>query len=223
MKSGRATMSSVEKAEESLQRAAAVTDSLGGRLVAAQPEEEAAIAIVGIGCRYPGGIVDVETFWRVLDEGIDAVTEVPRERWDIDALYDPDPMTPGKMTSCYGGFLPEIDRFDADFFSISTREAVTLDPQQRLLLETSWEALEHAGIAAERLLGSATGVFVGLMSYEYGTLGAGLERLDGYVGTGSLGSVASGRISYVLGLQGPSLTVDTATSSSLVAAHLACQ
>src|SRR6266542_2122420 len=226
MKSGRATMSSVEKAEESLQRAAAVTDSLGGRLVAAQPEEEAAIAIVGIGCRYPGGIVDVETFWRVLDEGIDAVTEVPRERWDIDALYDPDPAAPGKMTSRYGGFLPEIDRFDAEFFGISPREAVSLDPQQRLLLETSWEALEHAGIAAERLEGSGTGVFVGLMSHEYGTygtLGSGLERLDGYVGTGSLASVASGRISYVLGLQGPSMTVDTATSSSLVAAHLACQ
>src|SRR6266511_4396197 len=226
MKSGRATMSSVEKAEESLQRAAAVTDSLGGRLVAAQPEEEAAIAIVGIGCRYPGGIVDVETFWRVLDEGIDAVTEVPRERWDIDAFYDPDPAAPGKMTTRRGGFLAEIDRFDAEFFGISPREAVSLDPQQRLLLETSWEALEHAGIAAERLEGSGTGVFVGLMSHEYGTygtLGSGLERLDGYVGTGSLASVASGRISYVLGLQGPSMTVDTATSSSLVAAHLACQ
>jgi acyl transferase domain-containing protein/surfactin synthase thioesterase subunit/acyl carrier protein len=220
-------MSSIEKAEESLQRAAAVIDSLGERLplVAAQPEEEA-IAIVGMGCRYPGGIVDAETFWRVLEEGIDAVTEVPRERWDIDALYDPDPAATGKMTTRCGGFLPEIDRFDAEFFGISPREAVSLDPQQRLLLETSWEALEHAGIAAERLEGSGTGVFVGLMSHEYGTygtLGAGLERLDGYVGTGSLASVASGRISYVLGLQGPSLTVDTATSSSLVAAHLACQ
>src|SRR6266542_4432464 len=226
MKSGRATMSSVEKAEESLQRAAAVTDSLGGRLVAAQPEEEAAIAIVGIGCRYPGGIVDVETFWRVLDEGIDAVTEVPRERWDIDAFYDPDPAAPGKMTTRRGGFLAEIDRFDAEFFGISPREAVSLDPQQRLLLETSWEALEHAGIAAERLEGSGTGVFVGLMSHEYGTYGTlagGLERLDGYVGTGSLASVASGRISYVLGLQGPSMTVDTACSSSLLATHLACQ
>ncbi|HEX8782871.1 MAG TPA: type I polyketide synthase, partial [Steroidobacteraceae bacterium] len=191
-------------------------------LVAAGLEDEP-IAIVGIGCRYPGGIVDVETLWRVLDEGIDAVAEVPRERWDIDALYDPDPATPGKMTARCGGFLPEIDRFDAEFFGISPREAVSLDPQQRLLLETSWEALEHAGIATERLMGSATGVFVGLMSYEYATLGGGLERLDGYVGTGSLGSVASGRISYVLGLQGPSLTVDTACSSSLVATHLACQ
>jgi 3-oxoacyl-(acyl-carrier-protein) synthase/acyl carrier protein len=191
-------------------------------VIAAGAAEEA-IAIVGIGCRYPGGILDPETFWRVLEEGLDAVTEVPRERWDVDALYDPDPDAAGKMTTRCGGFLKEIDRFDAGFFGISPREAVSMDPQQRLLLETSWEALERAGIAAEGLTGSMTGVFVGLIYQEYATLGSGLERLDGYVGTGSAASVASGRISYALGLQGPSMTVDTACSSSLVTVHLASQ
>src|SRR5262245_15619724 len=214
-------------AKHVLEQVLSVSEAPGASapVIVARPVEEP-IAIVGIGCRYPGGIVDAETFWRLLEEGIDAVTEVPRERWDIDALYDPDPAAPGKMTTRCGGFLPEIDRFDAGFFGISPREAVSLDPQQRLLLETSWEALEHAGIAAEQLEGSGTGVFVGLMSHEYGTYGtlaSGLERLDGYVGTGSLASVASGRISYVLGLQGPSMTVDTACSSSLLSTHLACQ
>ena len=186
-------------------------------------QQKEPIAIVGLGCRYPGGISDAETFWRLLEDGIDAVREVPRERWDVDALYDPDPDAPGKMTTRYGGFLDGIDRFDAGFFGISPREAVSLDPQQRLLLETSWEALEHAGISAEHLVGSSTGVFVGLMSHDYVTVAGGLENSDGYSGTGNAASVASGRISYVLGLQGPSLTVDTATSSSLVATHLACQ
>jgi acyl transferase domain-containing protein len=219
---GETSMSSTDTTE-SFGDDAAISQSLNQRPSVFQRSEAQPIAIVGIGCRYPGGIVDVETFWRVLEEGVDAVTEVPRERWDIDALYDPDPTAPGKMTTRCGGFLAEIDRFDAGFFGISPREAVSLDPQRRLLLETSWEALEHAGIAAERLEGSDTGVFVGLMYQEYGTLASGLERLDGYVGTGSLASVASGRISYVLGLQGPSMTVDTATSASLVATHLACQ
>ena len=191
-------------------------------VVAARAVEEP-IAIVGIGCRYPGGVSDPATFWRVLEEGVDAVTEVPRERWDVDAFYDPDPDAAGKMTTRSGGFLSGIDRFDPGFFGVSPREAVSMDPQQRLLLETSWEALERAGIAAERLVGSSTGVFVGLSTQEYGMLGGGLERLDGYVGTGSTASVASGRISYALGLQGPSMTVDTACSSSLVTVHLACQ
>ncbi|WP_437873438.1 SDR family NAD(P)-dependent oxidoreductase [Sorangium sp. So ce363] len=181
------------------------------------------IAILGIGCRFPGGVSDPESFWRLLDEGIDVIAEVPRARWDIDALYDPDPDAPGKMMTRRGGFLADIDRFDPGFFGISPREAAAMDPQQRLLLETSWEALESAGLVPERLMGSDTGVFVGHMYQEYATLGGGLESLDGYVGTGSTASVASGRISYVLGLKGPSLTVDTACSSSLVAVHLACQ
>ncbi|WP_437515469.1 SDR family NAD(P)-dependent oxidoreductase [Sorangium sp. So ce1099] len=181
------------------------------------------IAIVGVGCRYPGGVVDPEGLWRVLEEGLDVIHEMPRDRWDVDALYDPDPDAPGKMTTRRGGFLADIDRFDPAFFGISPREAAKMDPQQRLLLETSWEALERAGISTERLMGSDTGVFVGLIYQEYASLGGGIEALDGYVGTGSWASVASGRISYALGLKGPSMTVDTACSSSLVTIHLACQ
>jgi acyl transferase domain-containing protein/NADPH-dependent curcumin reductase CurA/acyl carrier protein len=181
------------------------------------------VAIVGIGCRYPGGVVDPESFWRVLEDGVDAVTEVPPERWDIDRVYDPNPDAVGKMSTRSGGFVRDIDRFDAAFFGISAREATSLDPQQRLLLETSWEALERAGIAPDRLEGTDTSVFVGLTYNEYAALGGGLDSLDGYVGTGNTSSVASGRISYVLGLQGPSMTVDTACSSSLVTIHLACQ
>nr|AAF62883.1 epoD [Sorangium cellulosum] len=181
------------------------------------------IAVIGIGCRFPGGVTDPESFWRLLEEGSDAVVEVPHERWDIDAFYDPDPDVRGKMTTRFGGFLSDIDRFEPAFFGISPREATTMDPQQRLLLETSWEAFERAGILPERLMGSDTGVFVGLFYQEYAALAGGIEAFDGYLGTGTTASVASGRISYVLGLKGPSLTVDTACSSSLVAVHLACQ
>ncbi len=181
------------------------------------------IAIVGIGCRYPGGVTDTESFWRLLHEGIDAISEVPSTRWDIDAFYDPDPAATGKMTTRYGGFLSDIDQFDPGFFGISPREAEKMDPQQRLLLETSWEALENAGIAPERLKDSDTGVYVGLMYQEYAGLAGRMETQDGYIATGNAGSVASGRISYQLGLKGPCLTVDTACSSSLVTVHLACQ
>ncbi|WEQ54928.1 polyketide synthase [Komagataeibacter nataicola] len=166
---------------------------------------------------------DPETFWRLLEESRDGITEMPGERWDVDAFYDTDPDAAGKMVTRQGGFLSEIDRFDAGFFGIAPREAVSMDPQQRLLLETGWEALERAGIPAERLEGSSTGVFVGLMYQEYGMLAGGYDRLDGYVSTGSTASVASGRISYTLGLEGPSMTLDTACSSSLVTVHLACQ
>lgn len=176
------------------------------------------------GCRYPGGVHDADSFWRLLVEGVDAIREVPRERWDIDAFYDPDPDAPGKMITRCGGFLEDIERFDPAFFGISPREAQKMDPQQRLLLETSWEALESAGLASERLMDSDTGVFVGLMYHDYATLAGGApEALDGYMGTGSSGRIASGRLSYWFGLKGPSLTVDTACSSSLVTIHLACQ
>ncbi|MDD9970059.1 MAG: beta-ketoacyl synthase N-terminal-like domain-containing protein, partial [Myxococcales bacterium] len=183
-----------------------------------------AIAIVGVGCRYPGGVTDLDSFWQLLDGGVDAVSEIPAERWDVDAIYDPDPDAVGKMMTRSGGFLAGVDRFDPGFFGIAPREAIHMDPQQRLLLETSWEALERAGIAPDRLSGTPTGVFVGLMYNDYYTLtGDDLARLDGYVGMGSSHSVASGRISYSLGLVGPSMTVDTACSSSLVTVHLACQ
>ncbi|HEX3757294.1 MAG TPA: SDR family NAD(P)-dependent oxidoreductase, partial [Kofleriaceae bacterium] len=183
------------------------------------------IAIVGLGCRYPGGVSDPASLWRLLEAGGDGVIDVPPERWDADALYDPDPDAAGKTTCRSGGFLRNIDGFDANFFGISPREATSMDPQQRLLLETSWEALERAGFAPDRLVGSSTGVFVGLMYQEYAmrAVAGGLEQLDGYVGMGTAASIAAGRISYTLGLQGPCMTVDTACSSSLVTAHLACQ
>nr|WRX36515.1 hypothetical protein [Cystobacterineae bacterium] len=196
--------------------------ALSARAVSRAVSDEP-IAIVGMGCRFPGGVSNAESYWRLLDEGLDAISEVPRSRWDVDALYDPDPDALGKMTTRSGGFLSDIDQFDPAFFGISPREAEAMDPQQRLLLETTWEALERAGLSAERMMGSDTGVFVGHMYQEYATLSGGLAALDGYVGSGAAASVASGRISYVLGLKGPSLTVDTACSSSLVTVHLACQ
>lgn len=185
---------------------------------------DAPIAVVGIGCRYPGGVVDPESFWHLLESGRDAVRKVPAQRWDADALYDGDPDARGKTNTREGGFLEEVDRFDAAFFGLSPREAVHVDPQHRLLLETSWEALERAGIAPQSLTGTSTGVYVGLMWHDYEALRApSLDVLDGHVHIGSAASIASGRLSYFLGLQGPSVTVDTACSSSLVTIHLACQ
>lgn len=184
-----------------------------------------AIAIIGLGCRFPGGADDAASFWQLLHEAREGVSEVPAERWNIDEYYDPNPDAPGKMYVRKGGFLREVDKFDARFFSITPREAVTMDPQQRLLLEVTWEALEHAGLVPETLMGSQTGVFVGISGTDYSQLL--LKRLDAasidaYVGTGNAFSVASGRLSYTFGLQGLSLAVDTACSSSLVSVHLAC-
>jgi acyl transferase domain-containing protein/acyl carrier protein len=184
------------------------------------------IAVIGMGCRFPGGASDPDEFWRVLRDGVDAIGEVPPERWDIEAYYDPDPDVPGKMSARYGGFLGDVRPFDASFFGISPREATSLDPQQRLLLETSWEALEHAGHAPDRLQGSRIGVFVGISSSDYGQQQIKLgdpAHFDAYFGTGTAPSVAAGRLAYSLGLQGPCMAIDTACSSSLVAIHLACQ
>ncbi|WP_037409738.1 MULTISPECIES: beta-ketoacyl synthase N-terminal-like domain-containing protein, partial [unclassified Serratia (in: enterobacteria)] len=180
------------------------------------------IAIVGMGCRYPGGVLNTRDFWQLVNDGVDVINEVPEERWDIDALYDSDPAALGKITSRNGGFLSDIDQFDANFFGISPREAMNLDPQQRLLLETSWEALEDAGIPPHQIFESNTGVFFGLMPSEYAADTA-VENFNGYIKTGSSPSIASGRLSYILGLKGPAITVDTACSSSLVSIHLACQ
>ena len=184
------------------------------------------IAIVGMACRFPGGATSPETFWRLLREGVDAITEVPPERWDVDAYYDPDPEAPGKTYSRHGGFLKGVELFDPHFFGISPREAARMDPQQRLLLEVTWEALEASGQAPDKLAGTRTGVFVGIGSHDHAHVRMRAEepdRLNAYFGTGSAMSAAAGRLSYVLGLQGPSLSVDTACSSSLVAVHLACQ
>jgi acyl transferase domain-containing protein/acyl carrier protein len=183
------------------------------------------IAVTGIGCRFPGGANDPDSFWRLLIEGRDAIREVPAGRWDINTLYDPDPDAPGKMSTRWGGFLDEIDQFNPEFFGISPREAAGMDPQQRLLLEVVWEALENAGQNPDRLAGSRSGVFVGLCNSDYFLMQfeGGRNSIDAYVATGNAHSVASGRISYILGLQGPSISVDTGCSASLVAVHLACQ
>ena len=180
-----------------------------------------AIAIVSMSCRVPGGVIDVEGYWALLAEGRDVIGPFP-ERWDTQALYDPDPEARGKSYAREGGFLRDVDQFDADFFGISPREAVSMDPQQRLVLEVAWEALERAGLRPGALNGSSTGVYLGSMGSDYGQGNASLESLDGYVATGQASSVLSGRVSYALGLQGPAMTVDTACSSSLVALHLAC-
>jgi acyl transferase domain-containing protein len=201
---------------------------LRARLDALTRARSEPIAVVGMGCRMPGGVDGPDAFWQLLRSGVDAIVEIPRDRWDRHAYYDADPEAPGKMATTFGGFIRNIDQFDPSFFGISPREAQTLDPQQRLLLEVTWEALEHAGLSPSGLYGSATGVFIGMSTFDYALHQVGgrvhdeeLARIDGYVATGTTMSPAAGRLSYVLGLNGPSLVVDTACSSSLVATHLA--
>lgn len=181
------------------------------------------IAITGIGCRFPGANGPA-AFWALLCAGIDAITEVPAERWDITRFYHPDPATPGTMTTRWGGFLADIDRFDPLFFKIAQREAAYIDPQQRLLLELAWEALEDGGYVVSQLAGSKTGIFVGVGGFDYAKRQMTIpEAIDTYTNTGSALSIAANRISYVFDFRGPSLALDTACSSSLVAVHLACQ
>ncbi|GCE30404.1 polyketide synthase [Dictyobacter alpinus] len=181
------------------------------------------IAIVGMGCRFPGAN-NLKAFWQLLFEGTDAIKEIPVERFDVDEVYDPTPGSAGKLITRWGGFLDDVDQFDPYFFGISPREAARMDPQQRLLLEVAWEAFEDAGLPVEKLAGSNTGVFIGMSTNDYEDLAfADRESVDLYMMTGCSRAVASGRLSYVLDLQGPSMTIDTACSSSLVAVHLACQ
>lgn len=183
------------------------------------------IAVIGMACRFPGGVETPEAYWRLLAEGVDAIELVPGDRWDAEAIYDPLPATPGKTNSKWGGFVRNIEQFDAGFFGISPREAAGMDPQQRMLLEVAWEALERAGVRAEALNGTSTGVFAGLSTSDYASLLSEQPdaAFDAYSGSGVARSVAAGRLSYVLGLRGPNLAIDTACSSSAMAIHLACQ
>jgi myxalamid-type polyketide synthase MxaE and MxaD len=180
------------------------------------------IAIIGIGCRFPGAN-NPAAFWQLLRDGVDAIREVPADRFDHHAFYDPDPATPGKMNTRWGGFLEQVDQFDPNFFGISPREVLRMDPQQRLLLEVTWEALQDAGQVPEHLAGTQAGVFIGIATNDYGRRQWNdLERIDAYSGTGNAMSIAANRISYLFDFHGPSLAIDTACSSSLVAVHLAC-
>jgi acyl transferase domain-containing protein len=197
---------------------------LRARLAEAESSSREPIAIVGAGLRLPGGVRDLETLWTLLAEGRDAITEIPRDRWDVEALYDADADAPGRMVTRHGGFVDAVDRFDAEFFGISPREAESMDPQQRLTLEIAWHALEDAGIAPAALDGTSTGVFLGVANGDYARMVfAHRDRIDPYFSIGNAGSVLAGRLSYFLGLHGPAITIDTACSSSLVALHLAMQ
>ena len=200
-------------------------NKMQAKLTAAELSKNEPIAIVGMGCRFPGDADNPEMFWQRLLSGYDAIREVPADRWDIDEFYDPDPETPGKIYTRYGGFLSRIDEFDPQFFGITPREAESIDPQQRLILEVGWQALENAGQSPDKLRKSQTGVFIGIGSSDYSQLLArgNKDEIDVYSGSGGGLCFAAGRLSYCLGLQGPSLAVDTACSSSLVAVHLACQ
>lgn len=208
-----------------LRRALTSLQDMRRRLEATERDRHEPIAIIGMGCRLPGA-ANPDAFWDLLRNGVDAVTETPLDRWSVARLYDPDPRAPGRVATRWGGFLADIDQFDAAFFGISPREAAQMDPQQRLLLEVAWEALEDGGQAISALAGSLTGVFVGVHSHSsdyYAMQAADPTVLDNYSGTGTSHSVLGGRLSYLLDLHGPSLAIDTACSSSLVAVHLAVQ
>nr|VFJ42993.1 MAG: myxalamid-type polyketide synthase MxaB [Candidatus Kentron sp. DK] len=207
-----------------LQRAFLVLEKKQAELDALKSARTESIAIIGMGCRFPGAD-SVDAYWNLLRDGVDAIGEIPPERWNVDDFYDPEPGVPGKFYTRHGGFVPDIDQFDPQFFGISAREAVELDPQQRLLLEVTWEALEDAGIIPGQLTNRQVGIFTGEMVTEYGamTISVPPEDITIHTGGGGNASFLAGRLSYVLGLQGPSLAVNTACSSSLVSLHLACQ
>jgi phthiocerol/phenolphthiocerol synthesis type-I polyketide synthase C len=203
-------------------------DDLTARLEIAEKSNTEPIAVVGMGCRFPGGVNNPEQFWDLLCAGRSGIVRVPAERWDADAFYTDDHTVPGTICSREGGFLTswQPDEFDAEFFSISPREAAAMDPQQRLLIEVAWEALEDAGLPPHTIRGTQTSVFVGVTAYDYMLTLAGRlrpEDLDAYIPTGNSANFAAGRLAYILGARGPAVVIDTACSSSLVAVHLACQ
>jgi acyl transferase domain-containing protein len=206
-----------------LQNAVFLLKEAQAKLATHQRARSEPIAIVGMGCRFPGADNPAE-FWRLLSGGVDAIREIPPERWNLDDYYDPDVSVPGKMYTRWGGFLDRIDEFDADFFGISPREAIRIDPQQRVFLEVAWEALENAGIPPDSLAESRTGVYVGVIGSDYAFLQArDLTDMDVFSGTGVSHAVLANRLSYVFNLHGPSIALDTACSSSLVTLHLACR
>ncbi|MBE9062911.1 beta-ketoacyl synthase N-terminal-like domain-containing protein, partial [cf. Phormidesmis sp. LEGE 11477] len=221
-------------------RALIALKTLQAKLDALELAQREPIAIIGMSCRFPGDADSPDSFWKLLQRKTDAIDEVPADRWPADKYHDTEPSVPGKMISRNGGFMPHLYDFDASFFRVSPREAITLDPQQRLALELGWEALEQAGIAPSSLSADAerstnksvkqsrqqsVGVFLGISSIDHWQqmLAQSPEEINAYLATGNSHSVAAGRLSFLLGLNGPSLAVDTACSSSLVAVHLACQ
>lgn len=206
-----------------LKRAFIALEQMQAKLEALERRQNEPIAIIGMGCRFPGAH-DIDAFWQLLRNGVDAITEVPPSRWNIDDYYDPNPGTPNKMYIRTGGFIDNVDQFDADFFSISPREAMRMDPQQRLLLEIMWQAFENAGLVPSNFAGTKSGVFIGISNNDYSKLQyLSHEAIDAYHGTGNALSIAANRLSYLFDFRGPSVAVDTACSSSLVSVHLAIQ
>ncbi|HRI71462.1 MAG TPA: polyketide synthase, partial [Polyangium sp.] len=200
-----------------LERALSALEKMERKLAAVERAQQEPLAIVGMACRFPGGVVNPADFWQMLHAGTDAVVEVPANRWN----HGSNPQHPAAR---WAGLINDVDQFDGPFFGLARNEVVDMDPQHRFLLEVAWEALEDSGIPPERLAGTKTGVFIGISSRDYATLlASGATSARPYVSTGNAGSFAAGRIAHLLGLQGPCLSIDTACSSSLVALHLACQ